>query len=314
MVLKSDSGREKEKKKGSKGSFVSDLFGELNEEFQGNLTPYLPKEELIGGSIPHILGTENEAIWNAAAQACGTERVSFCYTIDEGRCWYLATPSSALASNPDSWCPLAAALPGNSEYWDKNTVYLYEQEGSASALRWDKETGRMQVYLGASRTVLPRLQSMDFNFVTVNPEKATPVPWKNVALNREKLSRMLIKVMFFLASTVIVLSLFAWVIVYVYSNSIKPELEEAHEATLNATNKLMVEAVNAYQTNTDKHISRVIELLNTTGSFGGVLTKYELKDNKIEWTALLPNAVKPGQLKAIAIGVEGDRVIVKGQR
>ena len=31
---------------------------------------------------------------------------------------------------------LAAALPGNSEYWDKDTVYLFDQEGTAAGLRW----------------------------------------------------------------------------------------------------------------------------------------------------------------------------------
>ncbi len=314
MVLKSDSNNTVDIKKPHGDSFASNLLGSLTEELNVELHPYLPKEELIGGSVPHIPGTEDETVWNAASQACGTERVHYCYTIDENRCWYLATPSSALASNPDSWCPLAAALPGNSEYWDKDTVYLYEQEGSASALRWDKETGRMQVYLGAARTVLPRLQSMEANFVTVDAGKATAVKWKNRALNREKLSRMLIKVMFFLASAITGVSILVWIVIYMYSNSIVPQLEEAREASLKATNQLMIEAVNAYQTNTDRHLSRVIELLHTTGGFGGVLTRYELKKNKVEWNALLPNAVKPGQLKAKAIGVEGDRVMVQGNR
>ena len=39
----------------------------------------------------------------------------YCYTVEDNRCWYLAAPSSSLASHPNSWCPLAAALPGNSE-------------------------------------------------------------------------------------------------------------------------------------------------------------------------------------------------------
>ena len=126
------------------------------------LKPHMPAE-LIGGSIPYIAGKEDEGVWNAAAQACGTERVHYCYTIDEGRCWYLATPSSSLASDPDSWCPLAAALPGNSEYWDRQTVYIYESEGQAGALRWDQETGRLQIYLGVARTILPRIQSISLH-------------------------------------------------------------------------------------------------------------------------------------------------------
>jgi hypothetical protein len=67
-----------------------------------SLTPVLPNE-LVGGSVPYITGMEEEAVWNAAAQACGTERVHYIYTVENNRCWYLALPSSALASYPHCW-------------------------------------------------------------------------------------------------------------------------------------------------------------------------------------------------------------------
>jgi hypothetical protein len=233
--------------------------------------------------------------------------------VDEGRCWYLATPSSSLASNPNSWCPLAAALPGNSEYWDRQTVYIFESEGTAGALRWDQETGRLQIFLGVSRTILPRIQSMEANFVTINTEAAKPVPWKNRALNQERLSRALIKGLFYTGTLVLGFSLLVWVGAYSLANSLTPKLDEARKIADKATNDLMADASNALQVNTDKHLARIIELLNTTGTFGGVLTRYEVKpDNSVEWTALIPSAVKPDQVQAIAVGMEGDRVKVKG--
>ena len=289
------------------------MAGAFNAKALSTLTPFLPAEDLVGGAVPHVAGKEDESVWNAAAQACGTERVHYCYTIDDGRCWYLATPSSALASNPDSWCPLAAALPGNSEYWDRQTVYIYEQEGAAAALRWDQETGRMQVYLGAARTLLPRIQSMEVNFVTINAEIAKPVPWKNLALQREKLSRMMIKILFLSGIVATGVSLLVWVGAYALANSISPKLDEARKVTTAATNQLLANAVNALQSNTDQHLVRVIELLNITSTFGGVLTRYEVKpDNSVEWEALIPNAVQPGQLNAVAVGIEEGRVKVKG--
>jgi len=276
------------------------------------LKPFLPGD-LVGGSIPYIAGKEDEGVWNAAAQACGTERVHYCYTVDEGRCWYLATPSSSLASDPDSWCPLAAALPGNSEYWDRQTVYIYEQEGMAGALRWDQETGRLQIFLGVSRTILPRIQSMEANFVTINPEAAKSVPWRNRALNQERLSRMLVKYLFFAGLILNFFSLLVWVGAYSVANSLTPKLDKAREVTTQATNALMIDAANALQSNTDQHLSRIIELLNMTSSFGGVLTRYEVKpDGTVEWTALIPSAVQPGQLQAAAVGMEDGRVKVKG--
>jgi hypothetical protein len=276
------------------------------------LKPFLPAD-LIGGSIPYVPGKEDEGVWNAAAQACGTERVHYCFTVDEGRCWYLATPSSSLASNPDSWCPLAAALPGNSEYWDRQTVYIFENEGTAGALRWDPETGRLQIFLGVSRTILPRIQSMEANFVTVNPEAAKPVRWRNRALNRERLSRALVKGLFFTGITITAFAMLVWVGAYTLANSLTPKLDKAREVTNNATNELLSTAANALQSNTDRHLARIIDLLNITSGFGGVLTKYEVKDNDtVEWTALIPTAVQPGQIQATAVGLEDGRVKVKG--
>jgi len=302
----------------NKKSFVADMsdtFTNVFESQRAELSPFLPKDELVGGSVPYIPGTEDEAVWNAASQACATEKVHYTYTIEGKRCWYLATPSSSLASNLDSWCPLAAALPGNSEYWDKETVYIYEEEGTASALRWDKDTGRMQLYLGASRILLPRIQSMDSNFVTINSAMAKKVTWRNRSLNRERMSRLLMKSLFLIAAFITICSFVIWIFSYLGNIMVEPDLREARKVSEEATNKLMIEAVNAYQNNTDKHLSRIIELLNKTGSFGGVLTKYEVKKgDNVEWTALIPNAVKPEQINAKAIGSEGDRIRIRGTR
>lgn len=280
----------------------------------GVAQPYLPSD-LVGGSIPYIPGTEDEAVWHAAAQACSTERVHYCYTINEGRCWYLAAPSSAMSSSPDSWCPLAAALPGNSEFWDRETIYLYEQEGAAGAIRWEVETGRMQVFLGAARTILPRIQSMEANFVTINPEVAKPVPWKNRALHQEQLSRMTVKLLLISGLAVTVLSLLILAGAYMTANVIAPELEEAKKVTSEATNKLMIDASNALQSNTNRHLARIIELFNTIGSFGGVLVKYEVTaDGQVIWEALIPSAVAPEQLQATALGAEKGRIRIRGTR
>jgi hypothetical protein len=288
------------------------MLGDFSEGAPAVLQPYLPSD-LVGGSIPYVPGTEDEAVWNAASQSCGTERVHFCYTINEGRVWYLAAPSSALASLPDSWCPLASALPGNSEFWDRQTIYLYEQEGAAGALRWDPETGRMQVYLGAARTILPRIQSMEANFVTINPEVAKAVPWQNRALKQERLSRFAIKLLLVSGVAVTLVSLLVLAGAYLTANVISPQLVEAKKVTTAAANRLMVDAANALQSNTSKHLSRIIELFNTIGSFGGILVKYEVKpDGSVIWEALIPSAVDATQLKATAVGAEKGRIRVRG--
>ena len=295
---------------------AADFVAGEKATFVANLLPFLP-QDLVGGSIPHVPGMEEEGVWNAAAQACSTERVAFCFTVEGGRCWYLACPSAALASNPDSWCPLAAALPGNSEYWDRETVYLYEQEGQASALRWDQESGRLQVYLGAARTLLPRIQSMDANFVTINPDVATTVPWRNRALRSEQLSRATVNAMMYAGLLLGALSLLLLIFSFLATNFVNRDLESVRAASDKAADDLMLNAYNALQSDTIKHLVRVQELLAELEKDDGTLVRYQVTKGHVEWEALVPPSFTSGQgvLKGAQVqpGLEKDgRVRIKG--
>jgi hypothetical protein len=284
---------------------VADYIAGEASRFKTTLSPFLP-QEVIGGAIPHIAGSEDEAVWNAASQACGTEKVHYCYSVDGGRVWYLACPSSALASAPDSWCPLAAALPGKSEFWDRETVYLYEQEGLASALRWDPDTGRMQVFLGAARTLLPRMQSMDANFVTINPEIAEIVPWKNRTLMTEKLSRAASMALLYVGIGINLLIIMFMIFQYIYTNSMIKDLDQVKTETQLASQQLMLNAYNALQSDSIKHMVRIQEIL------------YEVQGGRVTWEALVPAAYGQGVgtiTGQVLPGIEPDgRVRVQGNK
>lgn len=269
---------------------LTDFMAGEKEDFVANLAPHLPAD-LIGGSVPYVRGSEDESVWNAAAQACGTERVHYSYTIEGDRLWYLACPSASMASNPDSWCPLAAALPGGSEHWDKETVYLYEQEGVASALRWDAETSRMQVFLGASRTILPRVQSMDANFVTINPEVADIKRWRNRTLYTEKLSRGVARMLIIsglivnlIAAIILIGSLFS--IGYV-----QRDLTDVKERTDQAALELMNSAAGVMQSDTIRHMVRIQELLDNLSLSNGYLVKYNVEKKATQWDAIVTTAL-----------------------
>lgn len=290
------------------------LAGEASS-FKSNLQPFLP-QELIGGAIPHIPGMEEEAVWNAASQACSTEKVSYVYSIDSGKLWYLACPSSALASYPDTWCPLAAALPGNSEFWDKETVYIFEQEGFASALRWDPDTGRMQVFLGAARTLLPRMQSMDANFTTVNPELADVVPWKSKMLKTEKLSRAAAMLLLIVGIGINLLILLFLIFQIILTNTSIVELAKVKEETQRASQQLMVNAYNALQSDSIKHMVRIQEMLDELAKVDGTLVKYNVEGGAVSWDVLVPQAYGKGFgtiQGQVQPGIEPDgRVRIKG--
>ncbi len=287
------------------------------KSYVGTLHPHLPME-LIGGAIPYVPGSEEEAVWNAASQACGTEKVHFVYSTEGGRCWYLACPSASMASDPDSWCPLAAALPGKSEFWDKETVYIYEQEGFASALRWDPDTGRMQVFLGAARTLLPRIQSMDANFVTINPDVADVVPWRNRMLRTELLSRAAAR-MLLLVGIAFNLIIFAFIAFqFILTNTTKRDLERVHTETERASQQLTIQAYNALQSDTIKHMVRVQELLDELNTLGGTLVKYEVNGTNIVWEALVPqaytNSVGGTKTDVVPVMEKDGRARIKGYK
>lgn len=269
---------------------LSDFLAGESKDFKSDLQPYLP-QDLIGGSLPHIPGTEDEAVWNAASQACGTDRVNYVYSIDEGRVWYLACPAASLASNPDSWCPLAAALPGNSEYWDRETVYLYEQEGIASALRWDPETGRMQVFLGASRTILPKVQSMDANFVTINADVADIVAWRNRALRTEKLSRAVIRMLIISGLIVNLITVLILLVNIVSIGFVRRDLNDVKAKTDEAALELVESAANVMQSDAIRHMVRVQQLLDKVALSNGYLVRYEVVGKRTEWNAIVPESL-----------------------
>ena len=294
MDMNLTAGKKNTSPTGKQGSGVSrlrpglaDVMAGEKRYFQETLLTYLPID-LIGGSVPHIAGMEDEAVWNAAAQACATEKVHYCYSVEGDRIWYLACPSASLASNPNSWCPLAAALPGQSEFWDKETVYLYEQDGVASALRWDPDTGRMQVFLGAARTIMPRLQSMDTNFVTINPDIAKPLPWKNRALRSEQLSRATTMVLLLSGVLCSLIGIGVIVVQLTLSAMIRGDLQKVRNDTAQASQQLMVNAYAAIQSDTLRHMVRIQEILDTLGSIQGTLVRYEVRGDKVEWQALVP--------------------------
>lgn len=308
MVLKTGSKAEGNRKPAGEGisrplpGVVDFMAGEAGS-FVSHLTPYLP-QEIIGGSVPHIAGREDEIVWNAASQACGTEKIHYCYAVEGGKIWYLACPSASMASNPDSWCPLAAALPGNSEYWDRETVYLYEQEGLASALRWDPETGRMQVFLGASRTILPRVQSMDANFVTINPEVADIVPWRSRTLRTEKLARATARMLVLTGMMAFVAVALVLAYNFIAINFIDRSLGKVRTETDKVSTDLMMMAYNAMKSDTIKHMVRIQEILDGLGQIDGTLVRYEIKSGSVRWEALIPPAYVQTAMQKYGVKVD----------
>lgn len=306
-----------EKKQARPKPSLADKMAGEDRFFIDNLSPHLPTE-LIGGGIPYVAGLEDEAVWNAAAQACATEKVHYTYTIEGDKIWYLACPSSSLASMPDSWCPLAAALPGNSEYWDKDSVYIFEKDGVAAALRWDKETERLQIYYGAARTILPRLQSMDANFITINAQTASIIPWKNRQLRTEQLARGTARIAVISGILVSLMLLGFGILQFIATNFIDRQLESVKTSSEEASMQLISKASELSHNEVLDYTARLQQLLDDLSEIDGTLVRYEIKNGGLEWEALVTAGYSKGVLSIQGTaqpGIEPDgRIRIKGTR
>ncbi len=266
------------------------IAGELSD-FKDELSPVLPSG-LIAGEVPYVAGMEKDAVWNAAAQACATEKVHFSYAVDlvNQKVSYLACPSISLASTPDSWCPLVTALPGNPEFIDKETTYVYEQDATVAALRWSEESQRIQLFVGANRTILPKIQSMDSNFVTIGQDNSHVISWKNQQLKTEKLSRAFVRTLFLSGLAISILLI---VVLLIESFSLfftQKDLKKVEKETKASSSKLVENSYKAMHSDILIHSVRIQQLLAEIHKADGFLTKYEISKGKVMWEALIPAA------------------------
>jgi hypothetical protein len=67
---------------------------------------------------------------------------------------------------------------------------------------------------------------------------------------------------------------------------IERDLAKVKVETDNAASNLMIDAYNAMQSDTIKHMVRIQEILDGLGKLDGTLVKYEVRRNKTEWEAL----------------------------
>jgi hypothetical protein len=154
----------------------------------GMMGEYYFPPELIGGTCPRIAGEEENIVWNAAAEACDSERVHVVWQSLENKIWYLAVRSSELASHSDTWCPFAGLLPGMKDSVAPPVCYTYYGDESATMMLLTAEG--LQIYRGTSLVVRAKAERSaremgDAPIVELVPDKIMelhPIPWYSLSL------------------------------------------------------------------------------------------------------------------------------------
>ena len=265
---------------------------------------YFPPD-LIGGTCPRIIGEEQEIVWNAAAEACDTERVHVVWQAFENRIWYLAVRSADLASHADSWCPLAALLSSVKEKENLPICYTYYGEEIATLMVLTAED--LNVFRGTAPVVKAKAERMsrdlgDAPVVNLDPyrmDQLTPVPWFSVSLFEDRARRVLATVSVLASLVIASMSFLVWLSASMTMVAAHHDLADAIKRTQDKSMQLIREAEAMRSSPIRSQIEKFLSVNDSLLSLNGFLDVYEIKDRKTRWRATVPPSATADRITAI---------------
>ena len=263
----------------------------------GLLGDYYFPSELIGGCCPRVVGKEEEIVWNAAAEACDSERVHVIWQAIENRIWYLAVRSAELASHPNTWCPFGALLPGMKDAQPTPVVYTFYSDEAATMMTVMPDG--LQIHRGMSSVVRAKAERTarelgDAQIVELIPErilKLTPTPWYSVSLFEERARRILATLAVLGALSLIALAFVIWLLTAMVILSSKANLAAAVERAQEKTTDLLRTAEELRGSPVRDQLSAFSDVNDRLLAVSGFLEVYEIKGGKVRWRAVVPSNV-----------------------
>ena len=265
---------------------------------------YFPPD-LIGGTCPRIAGEEEEIVWNAAAEACDTERVHVVWQSVGNRIWYLAVRSADLASNMNSWCPLAALLPTEADKDKLPICYTYFGEELAVLMVVGAED--LHIFRGTAAVVrakaersareLGQIQVINIDLFRVG--QMTPVPWYSVSLFEDRARRVLATISVLASLAIVGLSFLVWLSASMSMVASRHDLADALDRTQTKSMQLLREAEGTRSSPLRDQIERFLNVNEGLLSLNGYLNIYEIKNNKPRWRALVPASATADRISAL---------------
>jgi hypothetical protein len=285
-----------------------DTSSSLARALGGSITlidEYYFPPDIIGGMCPQVPGAEEETAWNAAAEACDSERVHFVWQSFDSRVWYLAVRSSELASHPSSWCPFAAVLPGMKESLTMPVCYTHYGEEIASMMTVTEEG--LHIYRGTNPIVRAKAERMardmgNAALVDLTPERIvtyTPVPWYSVSLFEDRARRVLALTSFVVSLGLTGLAFIVWFVASISLVASRESLTEAKTRTQDETLQLMNAAQNLRATPVRESLTKFVDLNEKLLDLNGYLEGYVIKGGKVRWRATVPTNVTADRINAL---------------
>ena len=261
--------------------------------------------DIIGGMCPQVPGEEEQIAWNAAAEACDSERVHIVWQSFDHRVWYLAIRSSELASHPNSWCPFAALLPGMKEALTPPVCYTYYGDDIASMMTVTEDG--LHIYRGTSPIVRAKAERTarelgNAALIDLTPDRIVgyePVPWYSVSLFEDRARRIL--AMASVAASLILtgLAFLGWMMAGLALVAARSDLGDIEARAQDKSVQLMQAAQDLRQSSVRDALTKFTDLNEKLLDINGYLEGYVIKDGKVRWRASVPQNVTADRINAM---------------
>jgi hypothetical protein len=279
---------------------------------------YFPSE-LIGGCCPRVAGDEEEIVWNAAAEACDSERVHVVWQAIENRIWYVAVRTAEIASHPNTWCPFASLLPGMKDAHPAPVCYTFYSDEAATMMTVTPDG--LQIHRGMSSVVRAKAERSarelgDAPVIELVPErilKLTPAPWYSISLFEDRARRILATLSVLSALILAGFAFIVWLLTSMVILSAKANLDDARTRTANKTVELMRTAGELRMSPMRDQLSAFADTNDGLLAVNGYLEVYEIRDAKARWRATVPTNVTADRIAALGgktIETHADGVVI----
>ncbi len=272
----------------------------------GDIGDFYFPSDLIGGVCPRVPGKEEFIVWNAAVEACDTERVHVVWQAVGNCIWYLAVKSSDLSSHTNSWCPLASLLPTEKDIAHLPVCYTYFGEDVATLMAVTGDS--LRVFRGTAAVIRAKAERVAHeygeNVKVVNIDlfqigQMTPMPWYSVFLFEDRARRILATVSVVTALFVLALSFLVWLVSSMATVSAHHDLTAAKERSQAKAQKLLHDAENMRSSHLREQLDKFLFVNDGLLPLNGFLTVYEIKDNSTRWKAVVPPSATADRISAI---------------
>ncbi len=286
------------------GPDMSTSIGQVLMGPVGVLSEYYFPQELIGGCCPRVIGEEQDIVWNAAAEAADSERLHVVWQAKGDKIWYLAVRSSEMGSHPNTWCPLAALLPGMKDASPPPSCSTYYSDEAATMMTVTVDG--LQIHRGTASVVRAKAErtSRELGVPVVELtldriELLTPVPWYSLSLFEDRARRILAAFSVISAMGFATLALVVWFLAAMSMIASGSNLDEIRARSEEKSLRLMQSVQNLRASPMREQLAKFADVNDGLLNLNGFLEIYQIKDGKVVWRAVLPPNVTSDRINEL---------------